>query len=390
LRTALTLGAVVCGVVGLILSGGFVEDIFVQLREATIHSQLGHVQVSRTGFSSTGRRDPFGYLMEEPDAVAGPLAALPGVEVVLMRLSFTGLLSNGRADTPIFGDGVEPDKEGILGTFVTIAAGRQLSDEDRAGILLGLGVARALQVGPGDPVTLVTTTADGAVNSLDFDVVGVFQSFSRDYDDRAVRVALPAAQELLDTRGIHTLVVSLQDTEMTDATVTRTLDLLGHGPFEVQPWYLLADFYQKTVDLYRRQFAVLQLITLGLVFLSVGTSLNMAIYERTGEIGTMLALGQSRGRVYGALMIESLLLGVIGSLLGLGLGILIAEAISHIGIAMPPMPNSEVGYTATIRLLPERIAVAAIAGVSASVLAAILPARRAVRLPITDALRANI
>ena len=45
-RTSLTLGAIMFGVMALTLSGGFIEDVFIQLREATIHSQLGHIQVN--------------------------------------------------------------------------------------------------------------------------------------------------------------------------------------------------------------------------------------------------------------------------------------------------------------------------------------------------------
>ena len=56
----LTLMAIILGVTGLLLSGGFVEDVFYQLREATIHSHLGHIQVYRSGYSKEGRRDPFG------------------------------------------------------------------------------------------------------------------------------------------------------------------------------------------------------------------------------------------------------------------------------------------------------------------------------------------
>ena len=55
-------------------------------------------------------------------------------------------------------------------------------------------MAEALAVAVGDWVTLTTTTAAGAINLLEFEVVGVFRSFSKDYDARAVRVPLPAAQ----------------------------------------------------------------------------------------------------------------------------------------------------------------------------------------------------
>ena len=58
-RTALTLAAIGLGVAGLILGGGYVEDILVQLREATIHSQLGHLQVYKTGqYASAGSEGP--------------------------------------------------------------------------------------------------------------------------------------------------------------------------------------------------------------------------------------------------------------------------------------------------------------------------------------------
>ena len=59
LRTGLTLLAVATGVLGLILSGGFIEDVFVQLGEATIHSRLGHLQVTRAGYRTAGRTEPY-------------------------------------------------------------------------------------------------------------------------------------------------------------------------------------------------------------------------------------------------------------------------------------------------------------------------------------------
>lgn len=57
-RTAMTLAAIVFGVAGLIVSGGFIQDIFVQLGEAIIHSQTGHVQVFRKDFVELGTRHP--------------------------------------------------------------------------------------------------------------------------------------------------------------------------------------------------------------------------------------------------------------------------------------------------------------------------------------------
>ncbi|MEW6253051.1 MAG: ABC transporter permease, partial [Planctomycetota bacterium] len=111
LRTGLTLGAIVCGVAAIIVSGGFVEDVFVQLRESTIHAHLGHVQVVREGYFEAGSREPSRYLMQDPRTVTRALAKLPQVQDVMTRLNFSGLANNGRADLAIVGEGVEPGKE---------------------------------------------------------------------------------------------------------------------------------------------------------------------------------------------------------------------------------------------------------------------------------------
>ena len=60
-RTTLTLAAIALGVVSLILAGGYVEDTLVQLREATIKSRLGHLQVYKAGLYASGGQRPFDY-----------------------------------------------------------------------------------------------------------------------------------------------------------------------------------------------------------------------------------------------------------------------------------------------------------------------------------------
>ncbi len=387
LRTAMTLGAIVFGVAGLILSGGFVQDIFVQLREAIIHSQTGHIQVFRKGFLERGARQPHAFLIEDPATLAQRIQTLPDVKEVAARLSFSGLLNNGRRDLAIIGEGVEPDKEARIGTFLSLTAGRQLSDADTFGMVIGQGVAHSLSLQPGDRVTLVMNTIEGALNTLDFEVVGVFQSFSKEFDARAVRIPLAAAQELMLTNGANVLVATLHRTEDTDRVVEQIRSSIDADAFEAQGWSTLADFYEKTVDLYDRQFGVLQLIILFMVLLSVVNSVNMTAFERLAEFGTLQALGNRKRDVFRLLIVENVVLGLIGAALGVLVGSILAIVISAIGIPMPPPPNANVGYTAVIRLLPSTVMSAFLIGFFATALAAIFPARRVSGTSIVDALR---
>lgn len=143
LRTALTLAAIITGVVTIIISGGFIEDVFVQLRESTIHSHLGHIQVFQHGYQEYGRREPSRYMVRQPDNVIDAISHIPHVQAVMARVNFSSLAHNGRADLPVMGEGIEPDKEAQLGSAITITAGRFLQNLDRSGAIIGEGVASA-------------------------------------------------------------------------------------------------------------------------------------------------------------------------------------------------------------------------------------------------------
>lgn len=386
-RTAMTLAAIVFGVAGLIVSGGFIEDVYVQLGEAIVHSQTGHIQVFRRGYLEQGTRHPQKFLIETAPELTTDLARIERVKLATARLNFSGLLNNGQRDLPIIGEGVEPGKEASFATHVRVTQGRLLADTDGFGMMVGAGVAQSLGLSPGERVTLVANTADGALNTVDLELVGVFESFSREFDARAIRIPLTAAQELLGTAGANVVVIALHDTKDTDAVHAEVAAQLDAQELEARHWRQLSDFYDKTVQLYERQFGVLQFIILLMVLLSVANTVNMSAFERLGEFGTMRALGNTRGQIFRLILIENAMLGVIGATLGISAGMLLAVIISAIGIPMPPPPNANLGYTAYIRMDAITVLTAFAIGCTAAALAAIFPARKASAMPVVDALR---
>jgi len=390
-RSAATLAAIAIGVAGLILAGGFVKDIFIQLGEAIIHSQTGHIQITRQGYREGKARAPEKYLIENAEQLKAQIQKTsPNVSLSMARLGFTGVLNNGKRDLGIIGEGIEPNAEADIATFMRFTEGRALKDSDLDGIVVGAGVAKSLGLTVGDRVTLVMTLSAGAVNTLDFELLGVFQSFSREFDARAVRIPLEAAKSLMDTSGTHLAVAMLQKTEDTASTVDALRQQFSKEGYEITAWYELSDFYEKTVELYDRQFGVLRLIILVMVLLSVVNSVNMTLFERTREFGTMLAVGDRAATIFKLIMLESLCLGLLGALLGMALGCIAAIGISAIGIPMPPPPNANLGYTALIRIVPATVITAGAIGFTAAILATIMPARRAARLDIVEALRHGV
>ena len=113
----------------------------------------------------------------------------------------------------------------------------------------------------------------------------------------------------------------------------------------------------------------------------------MSVMERTGEIGTLMALGITRNKVMKLFLSEGFVIGLVGGLLGTAIGVGLAMLISHIGIPMPPAPGMDHGFTAAIRITDSLVIVGFFVALISAVLASVYPAWKASQLEIVDALR---
>jgi len=390
-RSAIAISGILFGVVAYLLTGGFIEWIFWAMREGTIYSRLGHVQVTRPGFLKSGAGDPYAFLLPDKLQEAAGFDDIPEIRLVAPRLSFTGMISNGTANVSFIGEGVDPDKEKLVSRLLLISRGTGLSSNDSKGIILGEGLAANLGVQPGSKVVLLATPASGGVNAVEAHVLGTFYTLSKQFDDAALRVPIEMARDLLRTSGAHYWILLLDKTENTNRVVSnlRLKATRSRLQLEFHGWSELADFYRQTVDLYSRQMTVLKLIIGLMILLSISNTISMSVLERTGEIGTMMAMGIKKIKILRLFVLEAFLLGAAGGIAGLVLGMGIAWVVTAVGIPMPPAPGMSHGFTGEILLTPGLVLNAFLIAIAASTLAALYPAWRASRLQIVDALRAN-
>lgn len=385
----MAISAVSFGILALMLASGFIQWIYFDLRESTIHAQLGHLQVVRPGYFEAGRADPFKYLLPSHGPALDLIRRESGVEVVAPRLYFSGLASHGNTTISFVGEGVSPAAETRLSRSLIVNAGTTLRDDDTKGVLFGVGLARNLGVQVGDSVVLLVSIRTGGVNAVEVVVRGLFSTVSKAYDDSALRLPISTARKLLRVDGAHAWVVLLSDTGRTAAVLASLRRKLPGHDFQVVPWYSLADFYNKTVALFSRQLAVVKLIIAAIIILSISNTMILGVLERTGEIGTAMALGASRRRILGQFIVEGVALGVLGGVIGIALSFALASIISAVGIPMPPPPGMAHGYLGRIRLTPAiTIGAFELAAVT-TLVASVYPAWKASRLVIVDALRAN-
>lgn len=388
-RSAIAIGVVAFGVVALMLAGGFIDWLLHAMRESTIRSQFGHIQVVRSGAGAQDPADPFSGLLPESAESLRWIEHHPHVATVGSRLSFSGMISRNDATLSFIGQGVEPASERMLSTSLHIADGSDLDEADRRGVILGRGLARNLGVRPGETVVLMTATASGGVNAIECTVRGLFVTASKAYDDVALRAPISAARDLLRVRGSHAWVILLDQTEETLPVLRSMHDHLAAESVKLIPWFEMTDMYNKTVALFGRQVAALKVIVAVIIVLSISSAMMMNVVERTGEIGTSMALGLRRRGLVKLFLLEGLMLGLSGGALGLVTGSGVAWLVSAIGIPMPPPPGMEVGYTAQVTLGAALVRDAFLLALVTALLASLYPAWKASRLPIVDALRHN-
>lgn len=391
-RALSALLAVAAGVVALMLADGFTQWVLWAMREGTIQSQLGHIQVMRPGYLSAGAANPYIYVLPESLPQRKEIESTPGIKVLAPRLAATGLISYGETTVSFVADGVDPQKEGQLSKAFRIVDGHDLSSLTASEVVLGRGLARNLGVKQGATIALLSTTSGGRINAVEAKVAGIFISANQAYDDAALRLPIGLAQSLLRVNGAHTWLVLLDDTERTDEYLAKFRARFppSANNLEFVPWYQQADFYNKTVALFSQQMNVLRLIIGCIIVLSISNMLVMNVLERTGEIGTLLAIGFKRKKILHLFAIEGVLLGLAGASLGLVVGYGLAELISVVGIPMPPPPGMEEGYTGEIRISLNVMVTAFLIAFITTAVAGLYPAWKASRLKIINALRHNI
>ena len=388
-RTLVAMLTVAGGVVAFLLAGGFINWMFDNMREGTIRSQLGHFQVVRPGFFDKGIADPYAFLLPGKSAAEDSIVAAKGVTTLTPRLVFSGLVSFGETTVGFAGEGIDPVRERPISTRLTIKEGRDLRDNDDNAALLGEGLAKTVGVKPGDTIVLLGTAANGSPSAIEVIVAGTFFTIYKEYDDTALRLPIPLARKLMRVDGATSWVALLENTEQTAATVEELRTKLPEKEFQVVPWSELADFYNKVVVLFSKQVDVVKIIIGLIIILTISNTQTMSVLERTTEIGTSLAIGLRSSDVLRLFLLEGALIGIAGGIIGILMGYLLGAVISAIGIPMPPPPGMARGYLGEIQISAALALDALVLALVTTLAASIMPAWRASRMNIVDALRCN-
>lgn len=391
-RTALNVFMIASGVSALVLFKGYSYQMILTLREEMIRAQFGHLQIAQKTFWDQTAETPKDNLIPKHAEILDRIRKSPHVASVTGRMSFYGLA--GARDRTVAAQvlSLDPQVEVERLREIKIIDGKPMSATPGAAeVILGSGLAASLRTKVGENINLLGYTYDGVVNAVDLEVVGIFQTTYAEIDNVTAMVTLEMAQKLLDTDSVEKLIINLHDTDQTSLLGNAIATMLDYSSpsLRVRPWSDLATLYRETSAFFRVYDGVIEVIILCLVLIGILNTVGMSVYERTGEIGTIRALGETEPNVIRQFLLEGVVLGLLGGLTGVLSGTLLTWLINAMEIPVI-LPGASRPIPIVIALPLRNFIDAVLMTLVASIVAAAIPAIRATRIGIADALRRNI
>ena len=329
-RTVIAMVAIVLGLILLILMDGFIKGSDEAIYGNAVRLYGGNLQIHATGFRAKANRLPL-LPVEDADQVVQIAMAHPEVLLASKRINTGGMINNRGESYPVTITGIEPSVEAPISLIAeNITVGRFLQDDDEDMIVIGKGLADALEVGEGDRITLTGKRKNESMRQRTMTVAGVFDLGLREAEKGMVFISLTEAQSLFNLRD--------QETEVTISTYAVGNENVVIGDlqadlqdYEVDSWETLKPEIRQTMDVKSQFTTIFGLIVVMIACIGILNLMLMAVYERTREMGVLAALGMKGRQIMGLFLLEGAMIGVVGAAAGCILGWLVLLAINQAG-----------------------------------------------------------
>jgi putative ABC transport system permease protein len=325
-------------------------------------------------------------------------ATLPGASSIVRRLrqdpavaaagAVLGTSLYGRRPdslVTLFGYGIQPEGQGLY----WLQSGSDVAPVDTNGVLLSAAAARLLKAGVGDTVTLIgrldPQVLTGSVRRK-LTVRGLVR-WAYDYRGQpSIGTVLPVMQALAYGRGEdRASLILVQAKHEQDAALLASRLRAEFPDLEVYGVGDLVEVFKQRLVYFRQLSYILGTMSLIVSVLLISTLLTITVNERLGEIATLRAIGVARSTIVRQVLVEGAVLTLVGSVIGLALGLATARYLDTILTSFPGLP------AAFSFFVPRResLGTAALVVLSAGCLAGLYPAWLAARAPIAATLRSE-
>ncbi|MBI5039205.1 MAG: lipoprotein-releasing ABC transporter permease subunit [Nitrospirae bacterium] len=387
LNTFISIGGVTLGVAALIATLAVMTGFSEDLRDKILGTNAHVIVQNLRGGGISDYRD-----------TASKIEGLPHVVSAAPFIQNEVMLTSHAATTGSIIRGIEPALEGKvtdisktlkLGDIHSLSTGLTKDNIQYPGIVLGAELSKHLSVGIGDMINMVSPTGKiGPMGMIPkfrkFAVVGIFDSGMYEYDSKLAYLSIPEAQDFFGTGDVASAIAVRVDNIFAAKETARRIELSLGTSFWARDWMEMNRNLFSALQLEKIvMFIILILIVLVASFNIIGT-LTMIVIEKSSEIAILKAMGATRQGIMSIFIVQGIIIGVIGTVIGVPLGYGISLLIQHF-YTLP----ADVYYISHIpaRTRISDLLLVASSAIGISLLSTLYPSWQAAKLDPVEALR---
>lgn len=334
-RTLLSMSAIALAAFCFVFMFSLIEGLKVDMQQNLFTHYVGEVRIRHKEYSEYEQLQPLHLNIASYRQVAESILAVDGVQAVSPRIRFaTGLYEDGET----YGAsclGVDFSYEKTFQDLSKILVEGELPASGENQTLLGVGLAKEMDLDIGDKITILTKTLHGGTNAMTFSISGIVSFPVENLNTRTFVAPLDRVQYLLRMGDAVTeILVKTGDgipPEVLAADIGEAVSGYQDGDLIARGWREISDVYSWI------ELADVIYMIIAFMFFLLGSTViinttMMVVYERRKEIGTIAAMGMTGSEIVRLFFLEALFISVIGSLIGVVAGIGLTIPLSHIGI----------------------------------------------------------
>jgi len=379
LRTGIMLGAILFGLLGVVSMIGFMTGLMDSMLKNAIDWQTSHIQVHHVAYADNPEiKDT----IVDFEQLKAKIAADENVAEFSARFLANGMIASARSTRGIQINGINLDQERATTPLAdNIKQGEWLSEQGRNPVLVSEKTASRLRLKIGSKVVLTFTNAAGDVAGAAFRVRGIFKTPSTSFDDGNVYVRKADLIKLAGITGAHEIAIVLKDpsSDALAATLVR-ISQQSNTTNSVQDWRQIQPLLASMAGSMRTSNAIMLGIFVVAMGFGIVNIMLMSVFERTREFGVLMAIGMQKHKIFSLIILESMLLGVSGGVIGILGCVALIGILAKTGIPLGALAEGLGTYGIDTVLYPyvnvADYQMVFVTIVFASVVAAIYPARQ--------------
>lgn len=387
-RSLIILASVVIGLAATIFADNVMRGFVRQAFENQLGSSTGHMQVHHPGFRDNPVVENY---MAGTSGLFDLLKREPAIRAFSKRAIANGIVSTARNSTGARIVGIEPDEERRVTTVASqIIEGTYLSGASHE-VVVSEALSRTLDARLGERIVAMASNSSRSVGSEVFRVVGIYRSPNAAFDKTHLFVPIGDLQTMQGVGDhIAEIAIILERAEMADELAPRLQQAAG-SEYEILSYRKLLPGLTIQLELTEQSMGILYAI-IGLAMLfGIANTMLMSVFERIHEFGVIKSIGLKDRALFGLVIAEASLLGLLGILFGTAAGMLVTAPFFGTGINFAAFSEGLRAWGAGAIIYPVVDPMGILQGLLIieviTIAAAILPAVRAMRLLPVDAMR---